>query len=170
MRYIMVQIITKHFGKLIVLLLIIGLTAGCTKKMEHLVHITEALKVMKADAAKLGEASVMGDSLYFGATKINDNLEIINALKAKFGCSATFFIKKGGDFIRVSTDVVKDGQLAIGTKLDPTGPVIKLLEKGLPYFGAADVLGIQYETGYEPIKTSDGKVIGAYFVGFQIKK
>ncbi|MEI6091771.1 MAG: Cache 3/Cache 2 fusion domain-containing protein [bacterium] len=164
----MVRNFTKHYGKLIVLLIIIGLTAGCTQKMKHTEHINEALKVMKADAAKLGEAKLVADTLFFGATKINNNFEIVDALNEKFGCSATFFMKKGNDFIRVSTGIMKDDQSAVGTKLDPTGPVIKLLEKGLPYFGVADVLGKQYEAGYEPIKTADGKIIGAYFVGFRI--
>jgi len=166
----MLKVFTKNQIKLLVSLMIIGFMAGCTSKMEHKTHIDEALIVMKAEAAQLGEPKVIVDSLFFGDTKINNNFNIVDSLKAKFGCTATFFVKEGNDFLRVSTDVLKDGIRAIGTKLDPAGPVIKLINRGKPFYGVVDVLGTQFESGYEPIKNSNGKVIGIYFVGFEIGK
>ncbi|TSA38737.1 MAG: hypothetical protein D4R64_01995 [Porphyromonadaceae bacterium] len=160
----------KHCSRLTVVLFIIGLLVGCSSKTEHSAIIKEALNVMKASAAKLGEPKVVEDSLFFGTTKMNNNYVLVDSLQAKYGCTATFFVKKGNEFIRISTDVMQEGHRAVGTQLDPNGPVILMIRKSKPFYGVVDILGNQYETGYEPIKNADGEIIGVYYVGFQIKQ
>ena len=59
-----------------------------------------------------------------------------------------------------------DGSRAIGTILDPSGPVIAAINKGEPYYGEARVLGKPYDAGYEPIRDVANNVIGVYFVGY----
>jgi hypothetical protein len=67
----------------------------------------------------------------------------------------------------VSTNVKKaDGSRAIGTALDPKGPVIAVIRKGEAYYGDANILGKPYVTGYEPIRDAEKNVIGIYFVGY----
>jgi len=156
----------KLFSLLIVILLVFVL-AGCSQ-MEHETQIKESLVEMRAMAAKLGEPSAVGDVLYFGKMKINENFEIVDAIQAKWGCTATFFEKQGDKFVRVSTDVMFEGHRAVGTILDPDGPVITKILKGKPFYGTVDILGKMYETGYEPIKDKMGEVIGIYYTGFQL--
>lgn len=77
-------------------------------------------------------------------------------------------MKKGDTFIRVSTNVMKDGNRAVGTILDPSGPAIAAIRKGDVYYGFADILGNIYDTAYEPIRNAKGDIIGIYFVGHQL--
>ena len=127
--------------------------------------LKDGLAMMKEQAVALGAVKTEGVNLFFGATKINGNYEIADAVKVKFGCVATFFVKKGDSFIRVSTNVQKEGNRAVGTKLDPEGPAIKMLAKGETYQGEADILGTKHVTIYEPIKDAQGAIVGIYFVG-----
>jgi len=131
--------------------------------------VKEALGVMKAEAAKLGEAKVDATKLFFGTTKINGDYTIVDALKSGFGCTATFFVKKGTDYVRVSTNVLKEGNRAVGTVLDPKGPAYAAIAKGEAHYGIVDILGKKYEAGYEPVKNAGGETIGVYYVGFLLE-
>jgi Cache 3/Cache 2 fusion domain len=159
---------TKRFlGLLVVTLVIAGLFTGCDQ-MVHKTAIRESLIEMRAMASKLGEPTLVDDILYFGKRKINENFEIVDAIQAKYGCTATFFEKQGDKFVRVSTDVMFEGKRAVGTILDPDGPVIKKIRKGKPFYGTVDILGDMYETGYEPIIDKNNQIIGIYYTGFQL--
>lgn len=160
---------TMKISKKLIAVLFIVLFVGCTSKSEHSAIIKDALSVMKESAAKMGQPSVVNDSLFFGTSHLNNNFDLVDSLQAQFGCTATFFIKRGPDYIRISTDVIQDDHRALGTKLDPNGPVIGLIEAGKSFYGTVDILGNQYETGYEPIQNAEGEVIGIYYIGFQIK-
>jgi len=136
-------------------------TAATTK-------LTAAMAKLKADAAKLGAPSVSGSVLSFGSTKINDDFTIVDAVTAEFGCTATFFVAQGPAFVRVSTDVMKDGKRAVGTELDPNGPVITQIRQGKSFSGVVDILGDKYDTIYEPIVDAKGTVLGVYYVGVKV--
>jgi hypothetical protein len=80
--------------------------------------------------------------------------------------TATIFVKSGGEYVRVATNVKKDdGSRAIGTILDPKGKAIESISEGDPFFGEVDILGKPYITGYKPIRDSSQHVIGIYYVG-----
>jgi hypothetical protein len=61
---------------------------------------------------------------------------------------------------------MKEGKRAVGTPLDPAGPAIAAIKQNNPYYGMVDILGKIYDTGYEPIKSASGEVIGIYYIGF----
>ena len=106
-------------------------------------------------------------ALYFGSTKINNSSDVVDAVAKEHDGVATVFVKSGDDFIRVTTNVKKDdGSRAVGTVLDPKGPVIGVIRRGEAYYGDANILGKPYVTGYEPIRDAQNKVIGIYFVGY----
>ena len=106
-------------------------------------------------------------ALYFGSTKINNSFDVVDAVAQQQGGVVTIFVKSGEDFIRVATNVKKDdGSRAIGTVLDPKGPVIAVIKKGEAYYGDANILGKPYVTGYEPVRDAGNSVIGIYFVGY----
>lgn len=145
----------------------ISLSAGADT--EFTAKVKGSMADMKAEAAKLGASKVEGEVLMFGSSKINDNFALVDALKAKHGGTATFFVKKGNAFVRISTNVMKDGKRAVGTQLDPSGPAIAAIRQGNAYYGVVDILGKLYDTGYEPIKTDKGEIVGIYYVGYPME-
>ncbi len=128
--------------------------------------VKAAMQALKDAASALGAAKLDGENLFFGTTKINGDYTVVDAVKAKHEGTATLFAKKGDNFVRVSTNVMKEGQRAIGTSLDPTGPAFAAVKQGNSYYGMVDILGKIYDTGYEPIKNDAGDVIGVYYVGY----
>jgi hypothetical protein len=128
----------------------------------------EAMKLLKEKLAAYGAPHVEGKNLFFGEHKINEDVAAVDAVKEALGVNATVFMKQEAKFIRVSTNVIHNGERALGTELDPKGPVYPLVSKGNSYYGKADILGKPYETGYEPILNANKQVIGVYFVGSPI--
>lgn len=92
---------------------------------------------------------------------LNDNNEIPDKIFSITGSRATVFL---GD-TRIATNIIRpDGSRAIGTKL--TGPAYRaIFREGNRYRGEADILGVPYFTAYDPIRDTEGKIIGALFVG-----
>lgn len=150
-------------------LVIVGWAPGVNAEADVFAKIKEAMTDLKSQTSKLGEAKADGSTLSFGETKLNDNFQIVDDVKSKFDCTATLFVKEGDGFVRVSTNVMKDGKRAVGTPLDPKGPAIAALKKNESYYGIADILGTQYSTGYEPMKNSAGEIVGVYYIGFKVE-
>jgi hypothetical protein len=139
-------------------------------------NVKKAMTMLKAETAKLGQPEIKGEEpvagnavpgLFFGQTKMNNNFVLVDQVQQEMGASATLFVKSGDGFVRVATNVKKDdGSRAIGTVLDPKGKAIVAIRNGEAYYGEANILGKPYVTGYEPIRGTDGNVIGIYFVGY----
>lgn len=112
-------------------------------------------------AAKGGNFHIANDKLMLGQYVVNGNNEFPDKVKEIFGGTATIFM---GD-TRVSTNVLKaDGSRAIGTKL--VGAAYDaVFKESRSYRGEAMILDIPYFTAYDPIKNSQGEVIGALYVG-----
>ena len=105
--------------------------------------------------------ALKGDELTVGSTKLNGLDAPVDRVKDLTGGVATVF---AGD-LRIATNVLKDGQRAVGTRLSP-GPVRDtVLGRGEPYRGEADILGKRYLVAYDPIRGSDGRPIGILFAG-----
>jgi len=104
---------------------------------------------------------VVDGKLLVGTYLLNDNFEIPDKIKEIFGGTATIFM---GD-TRVSTNILTpDGSRAIGTKL--TGPAHdEIFKEGKHFKGEVPILGVPYFAAYDPIKNSQGEIIGALFVG-----
>ena len=71
----------------------------------------------------------------------------------------------GKDFVRTETTLMKDGQSAANTKLDPDSAAYKALVEKHSYIGPATVFGHSYQADYAPLIGADGKLTGALFVG-----
>lgn len=120
---------------------------------------------------KLGPITALGNqnvpTLLFGETSQVQNFELVDTITATQGGTATLFVRQGDDFIRVTTNVIHDGQRAIGTKLAPTGAAYAAIKSGNAFYGQVDILGTPYLTGYEPMFNVNKEVIGAWYVGYQ---
>jgi hypothetical protein len=141
-------------------------------------RVQKSMELLKSMTAKLGAPKVDGKeavggrdapALYFGATKVNNNFEIVDAVGKEDGkgMTATLFVKGADEYIRVATSVPKpDGSgRAIGTVL--VGPALEAIKQGKAYYGDVPILGVPYTTGYEPIKDGTGDAIGIYYVGYK---
>lgn len=119
---------------------------------------------------RLGETVFVKDTqanqLFLGDTPQANAFSLVDGLTDIMGGTATLFSKTGSDFIRVSTNVIKNEQRAIGTKLAPTGKAIQKILKQQAYYGAVDILGSPYLTGYEPMYDATGSVVGIWYVGY----
>jgi hypothetical protein len=145
-----------------------------------------SMAALKDKTAKLGAPKIQGQeevggksapALYFGSTKMNNNLTIVDevAKEGGPGMVATLFVKAGvqqmiaaasEEYIRVATSVLlPDGRRAVGTVMG--SPALESMKAGHPYHGEVEVHGTQYITDYEPIQDASGETIGAYFVGYK---
>jgi hypothetical protein len=128
--------------------------------------VKESMQTLKAELEKLGAPKLDGEDLYFGKTKVNGDFTVVDAVKAKHEGTATLFAKKGTNFVRVSTNVMKEGKRAVGSVLDPSGPAYAAINQGKAFYGLVDILGKTFDTGYEPIKSESGDIIGIAYVGY----
>jgi methyl-accepting chemotaxis protein len=94
--------------------------------------------------------------------------DLVDGVVKVVGGTATLFVRDGDDFVRISTNVKRDDQRAIGTVLDPKGRAIAAIREGKAFYGVVDILGNPFLTGYEPIRDSQGKTIGIWYVGYKI--
>lgn len=107
-----------------------------------------------------GEWRVEGGLLYKGDNVINGQHEIVDRIGSLTGDTVTIF---SGD-TRVATNVTKDGQRMINTKVSEEVKHV-VLDKGEIYVGEADVVGTVNYTAYQPIKDAQGNIIGIWYVG-----
>ena len=137
-----------------------------------------AMMVMVREGLRQGPPRITGvvtlaghdaPDLHLGRTSQSGDYRLVDEIQRLFGARATLFARRGDDFVRVSTNVVRsDGARAVGTVLDPTGAAYAALRSGQSFFGVADILGAAFMTGYEPIRDESSAVIGAWFVGFPL--
>jgi len=101
-----------------------------------------------------------------GGVELNGNFAIPDSFTALTDAYGTVFVRKGDDFIRISTSHKKEnGERAVGTALDHAHPAYAPALAGQSYAGAAKIFGGQYMTQYDPIKNASGNTIGLLYVG-----
>ncbi len=96
---------------------------------------------------------------------------VVDAVRAGTDVHVTYFtfLPETQEFIRVMTSITAaDGTRAVGTPLDPKGPVLPVLLRGEVFVGGATILGQPYLTRYEPVFDASGAVVGAVFAGKSI--
>lgn len=139
-------------------------------------RVASSMALLKQRGQALGDA-VIGNSvlvngretrdLVLGGASQANRFNLVDGVTQLMGGTATLFVRDGSNFVRVSTNVMKQGKRAIGTLLAPDGKVIKLINNKQPYYGQVDILGTPYVTGYEPIFDASGQVVGIWYVGYK---
>lgn len=112
------------------------------------------------DSKYQGDWKLQEGILYKGSQKINDNEQIVDEIGRLTGDTVTIF---AGD-TRVTTNVLKEGKRAVGTKVSEL-VANKVLKEGQIYLGEANVVGKIYQSAYQPIKDASGAIIGIWYVG-----
>ena len=120
----------------------------------------------RSEAERLDTAGRSLPVLLHGQTPLNNRFELVDGFSARTGGVATFFVRDGEDFVRISTSLKKqNGERAIGTALDRQHPAWARLSAGEAFTGKATLFGRDYMTRYMPVKDGRGEVIGLVFIG-----
>ena len=129
---------------------------------------------LDARLAKIGTPKIEGTdsvagktvpALFFGERKINNNYDLVDAIRKAHQATATVFVKDGEEFVRVSTNVLTpEGKRGTGTLLARNAAYAAVV-KGQQYCGPIDVLGTAFDACYNPIKDGSGKIIGVSYIG-----
>ncbi|HBJ2611497.1 chemotaxis protein [Clostridium botulinum] len=115
------------------------------------------------DSKYPGKWNIKGDKLYKGEELINNNFYVVDNIKEETGSLVTIFMKD----TRIATNVISnDGKRAVGTKASKE-VLEKVLDKGEEFQGTAKVAGKDVLTYYKPIKDSNSKIIGMWFIGIE---
>ena len=107
-----------------------------------------------------GPWSIKDGRLYKGETLMEERFDIVDMIGSLTGDTATIFREN----IRVSTNVTKDGKRQVNTPVSEQVAAV-VLSQGNTYLGEADVVGTRNLTAYEPIRDSEGRIIGIWYVG-----
>ena len=138
-------------------------------------RVKNSMQLLIQRGKQLGEAELGGNvsvgtatapQLLLGGLAQANRFDLVDGLTDIMGGTATLFSRQGNEFIRISTNVLRDGKRAIGTQLDPNGAAIKSILAGNAFYGQVDILGQPYLTGYEPIRNAQGETLGIWYVGY----
>ncbi len=100
-----------------------------------------------------------------GSETINLNFERVDKFTEITTATATIFIRKDDDFVRVSTSLRNSSQERVyGTLLGKNHPGYQLLMSGKPYMGAAKLFGRNYMTKYQPVRKNN-QTIAIIYIG-----
>jgi methyl-accepting chemotaxis protein len=108
-----------------------------------------------------GDWSLQNDKLFKGSVQMNENYPIVDMIGSLTGDTVTIFQQD----TRITTNVKNaSGDRATLTKA-AENVIHATLNKGETYIGKANVVGIWYQTAYEPIKNKQDDIIGMLYVG-----
>ncbi|TVP51777.1 MAG: methyl-accepting chemotaxis protein, partial [Halomonadaceae bacterium] len=139
-------------------------------------RVRNSMDLLMDQGTMLGSAR-LGDRVRVGGQEVPDlilgddpqanDFYMVDLVTEIMGGTATLFVRDGEDFVRVSTNVINNGERAVGTRLDPGGAAIKAIRQDQSFYGQVDILGQPFLTGYAPLHNNDGDVIGIWYVGYQ---
>jgi len=93
------------------------------------------------------------------------SVDIPDQFFKKTGDYMTVFVKKDGDFVRMSTNIIDEkGQRAVGTSLKTESPAYAKNVNGEEYVGRVTLFGKVYLSIYKPIKDINGDVTAILFI------
>ncbi|WP_415718554.1 methyl-accepting chemotaxis protein [Maridesulfovibrio sp.] len=93
------------------------------------------------------------------------NAAFVDEVKRFSNLEVTVF---NGD-TREMTTIVKNGHRAVGTKITNHEVTATVIGRGETFLATNNILGIDYQTAYWPIKSMDGSNIGMWFIGMPIE-
>ena len=145
--------------------------------------IEQALQTLRNDCMSLGAPSRRGrmhrdrtmPELYFGGHSLNLQNGQVDAIYKSTGLTATLYVlaeEEDGSrsFYRVASSLrLTDGGRSIGSQLNPRSNVMSRLLRAEPTYDYAYPLARRHVAAYQPIVDEQGEVIGAFYVGWEVK-
>ena len=108
-----------------------------------------------------GEWAIQEGKLYKGSTCMIENNAFVDMVGEMTKDTVTIFQRN----TRIATNVKNEsGKRAIGTQA-AENVTQAVLKEGKTYLGKAKVVGVWNQTAYEPIKNSQGEIVGMFYVG-----
>src|SRR5258707_9805632 len=89
---------------------------GAAFAQDAAAKVKTSMAFLKAESDKLGAPKLEGTdkvvdkdvpALYFGGTKMNNNVALVDEVVKQNGGTATIFVKSGDEYVRVATNVKK---------------------------------------------------------------
>ena len=110
---------------------------------------------------KATNISVLDNKLLMGFYGLNDDTQLVDKMREIFHGTAGIYMN---DTLISTNAVTKDGKRTTGTKLSAS-VYDMVIKNGKSFRDTLDIDGISYFTAYEPLKSKEGPVIGALFIG-----
>ena len=107
-----------------------------------------------------GEWEIRNGDLYKGDIKVDGNYELVDYVESNLENQVTIFKND----TRVSTSIRQDGERVVGTTVSDEVKA-EVLINGNNFYGTANVVGEEFQTGYSPIRNQAGDIIGIWFLG-----
>lgn len=165
-----VRIRTKVMAAILAIVIVMAVTMGIVSvktTQDKVLHAAQDklqsdMKMAQTliDQRYPGKWRLQEGKLYKGQQLMNDNFELVDLIGERTGDTVTIFQKDK----RITTNVIKDGQRAIGTQATPI-VIDTVLKEQKTYMGKADVVGVWNQTLYTPLKDENNQVIGMLYVG-----
>lgn len=173
------RLLAVLFAAILIVTTTIAATVLTTKERDLRQQTTEAVNAavwaISASLAREAEGFSAGkaadgqiNGLIADAGKVAIGESVVDGVFKGLGVHVTYFAYDPDtkQFMRVMTSIsAPDGTRAVGTPLDPKGPVMPVLQKGEVFVGDATILGEAYQTRYEPVFDGAGNIVGAVFAG-----
>jgi methyl-accepting chemotaxis protein len=121
--------------------------------------ITDMRLTMVAGTPVSKDGRLVGGILTLRELGTSDSLA---AYKKTLDCDVTYFY---GNSRVMTTLTDKEGNRAIGTKLDNPKILTSVLENGTEYIGESNIGGKRYLALYIPLKNRLGETLGMFFIG-----
>ncbi|ADQ13590.1 methyl-accepting chemotaxis protein [Halanaerobium hydrogeniformans] len=112
------------------------------------------------DSKYPGDWTLRNGDLYKGNLKIDGNYELVDYIERNLENQVTIFKND----TRVSTSIRQNGERVVGTTVSDEVKE-EVLINGNNFYGSANVVGEDFQTGYSPIRNQEGDVIGIWFLG-----
>ena len=156
------------FHKLMATLAVVSATTAHANDPKATIADLDA-RLAKIGAVKIDGTDTAGDktvpAIFFGDRKINNNYDVVDAIRKAHQATATVFVKSGDEFVRVSTNVLTpEGKRGVGTQL-ARNAAYAAVSAGKQYCGPIDVLGTAFDACYNPIKDAGGQIVGVSYIG-----
>jgi methyl-accepting chemotaxis protein len=117
-----------------------------------------------------GQLSLSGNTLVDeNGEDLAGRFEMLDELSQDLAIVATIFVADRQDYRRLLTSIRNaSGDRVIGTMLGTGSAAYQPIRNGQDYYGQASILGKPYVTGYAPLESARGEVIGILFVGVEL--
>lgn len=133
---------------------------------ENLLNNFNNINVDNTESVKVGHYDL--PVLYSGKERLSLNNNFVDSIKKSTGSIASIFLLNNNKLIRVSTNLMKDSQRAVGTYISSDSEIYNKIINNEEYFGRITFENEDYMTKYRPLLDNNKKVIGAVALGSKV--